>query len=210
MSSTFEVYPSVADIPTFEQLLNRVNVELHRFFQSVDIAARLNIEVCIQRHADHELVPFALTDPFTWSDDCYAWFFLDGVPGGTDAYLREITDGKTCGMDIQEMLLEPARGEANRALIQKCSEQDHYWSFRCSAGQPDTIRLVRGLIAGSLGELTSGLIYSVDGAWDWELMPATPDEFLSYYFVPVPFSKHWGAWVQSSIANIAKVFKGSD
>jgi hypothetical protein len=29
-----------------------------------------------------------------------------------------------------------------------------------------------------------GLVYSADGAWDYELMPAEPEDFLSWYFRP--------------------------
>jgi hypothetical protein len=41
-----------------------------------------------------------------------------------------------------------------------------------------------GLLAASLAELTSGFVISTDGAWDYERMPALPEEFLTWYFRP--------------------------
>lgn len=180
MSTTFEVYPATDHVPTFRQLLDRSNIELKRFLTSVSIDQSPQIYVRVNTHKTHETVALDLDDPLCWTEGTYAWFYVDDVPGGTDAYYRCIEDKRF----VEELLLEPARGEANRPRIRACAAQAHYWSFRRSAGQPAIINLAYGLLAASLAELTSGLVTSSDSAWDWTRMPATAEEFFKFYFVP--------------------------
>jgi len=50
--------------------------------------------------------------------------------------------------------------------------------------QPSYIYLTFGLIAASFAELTNGLLFSDDGAWDYKRFPATAEEFDACYFRP--------------------------
>lgn len=180
MSTTFEVFPSTESIPTFQQLLDRSTTELHRFLSSVNIDARPSIHVRVQSKDGDQPIPLDLQSRLTWPDDTYAWFHIVDVPGGTDAYFWPVDE---LTLDCWRELTEP-RFEAHAELIRKCLNVGHYWNFRRSAGQPAIINIAYGLIAACLAELTFGFVFSEDSAWDWERMPALPDEFLSWYFVP--------------------------
>jgi hypothetical protein len=40
------------------------------------------------------------------------------------------------------------------------------------------------MLASALAQLTEGVVYSDDDAWNYELMPATYDEFNNWYLRP--------------------------
>ena len=199
MSTTFDVYPSTSSIPTFRQLLDRSTTELHRFLASVDVDARPSIHVRVQYQDDDQPVPLDPQSPLTWPDDTYAWFHVANVPGGTDAYFWSVDD---LTLDCWRELTEP-RFKAREELIHKCLDVGHYWNFRRSAGQPAIINIAYGLIAACLAELTCGFVFSGDSAWDWERMPALPDEFFGWYFVPdLALDNNFREWSIRCIASL--------
>lgn len=180
MSTTFDVFPATREFPSFQQLLDRSTVELHRFLASVDIAARPLIQVSIQNKSGNLAIPFDRHAPLTWPDETYAWFYVGEIPGGTDAYFWSVDD---LTLEYWREQAEPSF-KAREELIDQCLKVGHYWSFRRSAGQRAIINIAYGLIAASLAELTRGFVSSDDSAWEWERFPALPEEFFRWYFVP--------------------------
>jgi len=156
-------------------------MELHGFLASVGIPSRPPIHVRLQRNGDHAQLPLGLSDPCRWDPETYAWFMVGDVPGGKDAYFEADSESIR---DVWRGEFEDPKCARIESVIRECVEVGHYWSFRRSAGQPGIINLAYGLIAGSLAALTDGFIYSVDSAWDWERMPARPEDFLKFYFRP--------------------------
>jgi hypothetical protein len=181
MSTTFHVYPRTRELPTFAALIERSSKELHSFLDSVGINERPPIHLRLQRREGDSHVPFSLDEPAQWSKDLYGWFMVGNVPGGADAYfdndanqIKELWDGE----------FDDPKCKRLESLIRECVAVGHRWWFRRSAGQPAIINLAYGLIAGSLAAITDGFVYSSDSAWDWERMPARPQELLSWYFRP--------------------------
>lgn len=181
MSTTFEVYPRVKELPTFAAIIDRSTKELHGFLDSIGIQVRPRIHVRLQGCADHAHLPLSLNDPARWNKEAYAWFMVGDVPGGTDAYydndadkIRQYWEGEFENPNCRKL----------ESLIRACVRTGHRWWFRRSAGQPGIINVVYGLMAGSLAALTDGIVYSMDSAWDWERLPALPADFLSWYFRP--------------------------
>jgi len=207
VSTTFDVYPRTANLPTVNELLERSTRELHAFLEAFRIVARPEIQVRLQRRADHAPVAFDLRGPLRWDRDTYAWFEVGDVAGGTDACFdsdkRAIDEGWEGELDHPRCLrLEP--------LIRTCVGVGHRWSFRRSAGQPAIINVAYGLIAGSLASITDGFIDSTDSAWDWERMPARPDEFLGFYFRPMlARGKDFREWSQRCIASLEDELRGT-
>jgi hypothetical protein len=76
------------------------------------------------------------------------------------------------------------KAQAQRGLIEVCLSNDRYWYFRRSVGQPAIINFAYGILAATLAELTDGIIYSDDCAWESERLPATASELYESYFVP--------------------------
>jgi len=84
--------------------------------------------------------------------------------------------------------------------MEKCFESGFYWAFRRSIGQPAIINLSYGLIAAAFTELTNGLIFSDDGAWDYAIFPTSADRFLQSYFNPLYSAPKYASWARECIA----------
>jgi len=129
--------------------------------------------------ADDALAQLDYDDSMNWPDDSYAWFAVDNVVGGTDAYYDSVDE---LTREVWADYLKQDRLNSLSETVNQCLAVGHYWTFRRSAGQPGVINLVYGLLAGSLAELTDGIVFSDDSAWVWDLLPIAGDEFLKRYF----------------------------
>jgi len=182
MSTTFDVYPRLSKIPSFRELLDLSSTRLNEFLANHDIKKKPVIEVALLSNDKHAPESFDMDSPAKWSLDCYAWFQIEGVPGGTDAYCWPNFESE---YDIwRDEIATRSQAAEQKALIEECLANELHWSFRRSAGQPAIINVAYGVIAASLTELTDGFIYSADGAWDYERFPARAQDFFSWYFRP--------------------------
>jgi hypothetical protein len=180
MSTAFEVFPTTDHIPSFPELLDAATARLREFLRSYGILQPAPLAVTLRRkEPDAPILPLDPTAPAWWPDDCYAWFQVRGVAGGTDAYAWTFDNlNRECLGYVAAEHPEFAHMTAAALRVGR------YWSFRRSAGQPAIITIAYGMLAGSLAELTGGFVYSDDGAWDYKRLPARPDRFLSTYFRP--------------------------
>jgi len=194
MATTFDVYPRLAEIPPFRDILDLSTHRLCERLKELEIDSVPAIQVNLHSTNPDTVRAVDVRTPARWGDSEYAWFFVDAMPGGTDAYFRSVGQSDRevwADENLDEHLLLQERA----ALIRACLDNGYYWYFRRSAGQPAIINLAYGLIAASVAELTNGFIYSDDGAWDLERFPAIPEEFYTWYFRPEmaldPDSKEW-------------------
>jgi len=135
--------------------------------------------------------------------DQYAWFTVPPVIGGTDAYFQLATDY----WSDEDIAINPRRAE----VADSCSVYGYRWSLRRSASQPATVNVAYGLIAASLAELTDGLIDSRDGAWDTARLPATAEEFLTWYMRPdMALEPKRAEWAARCIAGLGTDFGYED
>lgn len=181
MSTTFDVFPGTSAIPTTDAILKEAEHEFHRFLAKHGLASlhpRFSV-VVLARTTNEALVP----DPLdvAWPPDAYAWFTIDGLSGGTDAYFQKFDDAS---LELwADQLHEPAFRnwkEQLRAAI----DVGHCWSFRRSAGQTASISVAYACLAATLARLTGGFLFSDDCAWESSRLPARPSDFLSWYFDP--------------------------
>jgi hypothetical protein len=201
MSTTFEVYPATAEIPTFAAVLKRSAYELHRFLDSVGISARPSIQLSLRRKVDDSLISIDLKSPARWAEDTYAWFRFGNVPGGTDAYFEADADQIR---DMWESERTLARYAPFQTAIDKAIDVGHCWTFRRSMGQNAITNVGYGIIAGSLAALTDGFVHSLDSAWDFTQLPAYPSEFLAKYFRPEATSDaNFRDWSERCIGHLA-------
>src|SRR2546423_15457634 len=92
MSTTFEVYPKLARIPSFAALLDLSTHRLHGFLREFNIPAAPSVTVELRAMQPDTVLPLDLGAPLRWPDDAYAWFTVPPADGGTDAYF-EALDG---------------------------------------------------------------------------------------------------------------------
>lgn len=183
MSTTFDVFPSTADIPTFDDVLRLSQMYLHDALARYGIAKTFQIDVRIQKKEGDTIRPFLKSSPAKWDEDEYAWFIIADQCGGCDAYFN-LMDEIMSIEDWREQLLLAQKAKNFEREIKQCLNNGFWWCFRRSAGQPAIINLTYGLIAAAFAKLTNGFIYSIDSAWDYTLFPTQTDEFLAHYFNP--------------------------
>ena len=184
MATTFDVIPSTNTDVTFGEVLELAQANINRSLaklstpQSIDLRA----EIITGEHR----IDANPTAPFAWPHNkTYAWFSINGIAGGTDAYCDTISSsygvkGRQWWF-LDELREAPAFQAQHEAILSKAIALDRKWSFRRSMGQPPIINLSYGIIAGALAELTCGLVFSGDGAWDYQRLPISGTEFLAKY-----------------------------
>src|SRR5262245_48303226 len=91
MSTTFDVFPHNAKLPSFgvlvEQAMPRIRHYLDRHGCRRCPPLRFDL-----RDNSHKSQGYTQHSPMKWSEQHYAWFCFDGVDGGTDAYWVRIDD----------------------------------------------------------------------------------------------------------------------
>lgn len=208
MSTTFEVYPKTSFIPSFQDILDLSTIKLHKFLEDFEINYKPQISVRLNSQESHEAQPLDLQASAKWDDSCYGWFHVPPIPGGTDAYFRQLDDLKQeCWDDLIEensiFLLDWSLDKKD--LVKECLKNGYYWVFRRSAGQTAIVNVGYGLIAASLAEITEGFIYSDDQAWDYARFPATASDFFYWYFRPeLALDRNRKDWATRCIKDIPK------
>ena len=182
MSTTFSVFPLRTDLPSFREVLNLSTEKLNRFLKDYQIDFQAKIEVRLLADKDNAEQKLDLDSLAKWNDDFYAWFSVSNINGGADSYYWELSEEDKA--DNLEELLNKELEEGRRKLIENCLENKVQWHFRKSAGQLCITGIAYGFIASSFAQLTNGIIFSGDGGWDYQIFPATFDEFDSVYFRP--------------------------
>lgn len=175
MSTTFDVYPLLKVIPSYQAIIEIAQYRLHQFLSVYSIELKPTIGLSLRKEETHDEIALDIQKPAQWDTYYYAWFYIHGVAGGCDAYFCEVND-----LEREYWEEEIQRKE----YIENCLQNGYYWMFRRSVGQPAIINLTYGIIAGALAQLTNGLINSLDSAWDYQRFPATAEEFYSWYFHP--------------------------
>jgi hypothetical protein len=202
MSTTFEVYPRTQRVPTFAELIELASTRLAEQLERRHVAAKPQLQVEMLRNGSHEEIAIALDAQMIWERDQYAWITIPGVLGGTDVDYR-LVDELTRSIWTELFEVEQ-RAKECRTHIEGCLSTGHYWSFRRSAGQPAIINFAYGIIAASLAELTDGIIYSDDSAWDYEHFPAVAADFYEWFFEPEKTPDlDRAAWVRACLVAIA-------
>src|SRR5215213_617299 len=79
MSTTFEVYPRTSFLPSFTDIIQVAQRELHGFFHDFGISYRPTITVEIGGKEANGLETVVLKAPAIWPDDAYAWFQIPPV-----------------------------------------------------------------------------------------------------------------------------------
>jgi len=203
MSTTFDVFPSIMAIPTFDEVLDLSHIYLKDALTKHNITKDFQIDVRIQKNEGDTITPFLKSSPAKWNDDEYAWFFITGQGGGCDAYYGEIPEEPSEGNSITiedwcEQILSCKKAQNFEHAIRQCINNAIYWCFRRSAGQPPIVNLSYGLIAAAFAKLTDGFIYSLDSAWEYSLFPSRADEFVQYYFDPNQ-DNSYGRWAKDCL-----------
>lgn len=218
MSTTFDVYPGNAVIPTFADVIELAQSEINAFLSRYTIGpielsvSFMGIDFLID--ANRNRVAPALNEPFCWDGeegDPYAWFHIPKINGGTDVYCRNVGGDSGNATFYRTLLIESVEAECSGGMtmlggaLKNALAVGRYWTFRRSAGQPGVINLSYGMLAAALAKLTDGVVYSEDSAWPSQDLPKPAEHFFSAYFRPELSSNlDEKAWFSRCIERIPK------
>ena len=203
MSTTFEVYTPTASIPTFNEVILLSKQYLSEFLTMHNIFEKYIMDVNLMKNKTNNRVDFSKSNPAIWQADEYAWFTVNDVPGGCDAYVDEVEPLNWAIWNDE--FVSNGRAKKIEKQMRKCLEVGFNWRFRRSVGQPYIINLSYGLIAAAFATLVDGFIFSDDGAWDYAMFPTTADEFLQKYFNPHYIKSEDANWAKECIDGIKKI-----
>jgi hypothetical protein len=182
MSRSYVVTPSLDYIPTFNELLAKAAGHLNDFVGRIGISTRFSLTVELRQNTRwHEriVLPIDLNGVCCWTtEQQLAWFGVDGFPGGSDAWTRGMSDLRRKGWQSNAK-----RRPELAACIDRMLRVGRAWSFFRSMNQSPIICVTYGLLAGSLAELTDGIVDSCD-SWGISFLPVTAGEFLRRYLSP--------------------------
>ena len=188
MSTTIDILPVETTEITFGQVISLSEKNINLFLKSIGIEKEIELQVNIHDNNEKYKFDIELSDKFQWKDNEYAWFTLKGIAGGTDAYC-ELLANPEIDPDNPWWKLADLK-ENNKTIndidikLEKSKKLNRMWYFRRSVGQPGIINISYGIISASVAELTSGILSSTDGAWDYGQFPTESNEFLKFYFRP--------------------------
>jgi hypothetical protein len=188
MSTTINILPVETTEITFGQVIGLSEKHINAFLKSNGIKKEIELQVNIHDNNEKYKFDIELSDRFEWKTNEYAWFTIKGVAGGTDAYCELLSDPVINPNDPWWKLTDLK--EDNTTIndidikLEKSKKLNRMWYFRRSAGQPGIINIGYGIISASVAELTSGILSSTDGAWDYRQFPVESNKFLEFYFRP--------------------------
>jgi hypothetical protein len=200
MATSVTVFPRTRHLPTFEEVRALAQRQLHAFLANFDLPPRP--EFSVELHHPNRVVTAPSSDsPATWPDDTLAWFSLTDTPGGTDVHYRDdpasIRDSLECEISSNPRFAQRA------ALVRACADTGRSWTCCRYGGAVALTNVSYGIIAASFATLTDGLLHSDDHAWNPDLFPATPAEFLSFWYNParatLPSDLTWSTKVLAAI-----------
>jgi hypothetical protein len=209
MSTTIDIIPVETCEITYGQIIGVGERNINKFLASLGIDTRVTLNVNLHDNNEKYVNQINLNDKFDLKENEYAWFYISGVPGGTDAYQRQIED-KEINFDnpwwwLDDIKLNNKTVSEIKNKLEKAKKINKSWYFRRSAGQRGIIALSYGLISAAVAELTSGILCADDGAWDHERFPAESQEFLQWYFQPDKALKEEnGEWAKRCLEGISE------
>jgi hypothetical protein len=209
MSTSIQIIPTSTIDITFGQVLNTSEGHMNRYLKTIGLTRTIKLNVSIHDINEKYVHNVDLTNKFSWKDNEYAWFTIGGIEGGTDAHFEQIYDKE---IDPENPWWKLEYIEQNNRTIKdikdkfaKSMQLDRLWYFRRSVGQTETTVWSYGLISASVAELSKGILWSDDGAWQPENFPTESGDFLNRYFqLDHVNSEEEGNCLRDSIESIKK------
>lgn len=173
MSKTYEVYPTISYIPTKEEIGKLAEKYLNIFLEKENIKEeykkKLKVANSTLKFSDKSYVNKANICMVDIEYDIYQLNIKEG--NAIFVFFYNYNE-----LDI-EFLISTLKNKNNEKEIYKTIELGYMWSIK-RTWQPVLANILYGFVAIAIAELTNGLIYSDDGAWNFKEMPLKAEEFL--------------------------------
>lgn len=190
MSTSFEVYPTIQQMPTYSDVLKRTDELLEQRLNSLGIRRKFSLRPTLLSGPIESNID--VHDVMDLNKDEYVRISVPGTEGGFYLYM---TDNEQVFRDLWEDELSREQSKRLETHIMKSLAQKSHWSIVRYAGTDALYNLAYGMFACALAEITEGIIFSDDNAWEYDKFPCLPQEFLEFYFNPEtasdPLHKTW-------------------
>lgn len=174
MSKTYEVYPTTSYIPSKEEIGKLAEKYLNTFLEKENIEEeykkKLKVTNSTLRFSDKNYV--------NRKNICM-------IDTEYDAYQLNIKEGNAIFVFFHrfiplyiEILKDTLINTKYESEFEKIVKLNNSWTVKRTMWQPVLSNILYGFIAIAIAELTNGLIYSDDGAWDFKETPLKAEEFL--------------------------------
>ncbi|SFS67661.1 hypothetical protein [Paenibacillus sp. BC26] len=205
MSTSFDVYPTTFNVPTYSALLEKANQLVNSRMKSLKNNSEFELNISLQNK--NESIPVKLTDKFDIHEEYYIWVSTDRISGGFCIYQY---NNDQMYKELWEDELRREQSQKYEKKIIKSIERPYHWSVVRYAGTDPFYNLSYGLFASALAELTEGIIFSDDNAWEYSRFPCLPSEFNTFYFNPEQtVDKEHRNWAVENINLLVNDFDGN-
>ncbi|MEO1188688.1 MAG: hypothetical protein AAFW60_06420 [Pseudomonadota bacterium] len=188
MSSSFDIIPLSAELPTFAAVKALSDRRLREFLRAFDIQAEFKtsfefLESGVPAEQAKRRSP-SDTDLVGIEDDSeYVRVFLEGLDGSTFLSFKTLKDDTRLDDPWWQsrLLLEDGGNDLPELDEIKATAQriNRLWEISRYGGSPPIIHILYGIVAGSLAELTNGIVTS--STWDMSRFPATSTDFFKWH-----------------------------
>ncbi|CAG7659143.1 hypothetical protein ACFQI7_37485 [Paenibacillus allorhizosphaerae] len=200
MSTSFDVYITSDKLPSYEALIDRANKILESKLHSIGIKRSFNFDISMRNKEG--LIQFELSEPIEISDDNYLWVTVNDIDGGFCIYQHR---NDQIYKDLWNDEFNRVQSRKFEDAIRTSLEKEFHWSVVRYMGTDPFYNLAYGFFASAFAELTNGIIFSDDNAWEYSKFPCLPDEFNKFYFNPdSTFEKDHQEWALRNIEHIIK------
>lgn len=175
MSISFEIFPITKKIPKCEEVIEYSINLFNGFIQNENIVYDIKCKVTEVSFDNKECIkPVFLTS----SEEKYTIFNVN-EEGEIYVFYDKISKIDEEFWDEEVKINENARFMEKK--IWDNFKVGYSWRVKRTMGQPAVVNLYYGYLAIAIAVLTEGILYSDDGAWDYECFPIEGKAFEKEY-----------------------------
>ncbi len=184
MSSTIEIIPVENKTYTFDQICSLSQQKLNAFLKKIGVG-EMTISATLRDEEESYSLGCNPEASFNWQENEYIWFTINDIDGGIQVYKDQIKDElidptnpwwclddlKQCNTSITDL----------DQRLEKVKIVDTCWYVNRNFGMQAIFYVLQGCISEALAELSQGIIWNEDGAWEMSKFPTLSIDFSSWY-----------------------------
>jgi hypothetical protein len=152
---------------TFGQVMKRANDNLNFFLSGKGLVCNKPFVVQILARNSNQCYSVTPDCFFDWEEDYYAWFSVEGIPGGTEAVCQSLSRNPDPANDLSRFvdLVSTKALEISDFphKLKQVSKLDRRWNFQRSETDDAIADACTVMLATAVAELSDGFLLSSDG-----------------------------------------------
>lgn len=195
MSTSYDIFPTSNYMPGSEEIIALSQRYFEKYLRGQDIVLPIKVRTEKFITSDSKALPVCRKEGekepclakkgmiaeeklLIHDEDGYEAF---SVNHEGQAFVFFYRDDELNRESWNEEISSNPRAMVLKNAISRNQELGYYWNVKRTMGQPAVVNIYYGFLAIAITELTEGIIYSDDGAWEYQCFPTTSKEFLEKY-----------------------------